>query len=92
MVGVVARADWATENAANREQEVEFLVADLEKVLGVEFDRGITREVEDALDEAAILAEDLKGETPAGEVVEDSGVVPGDVHPSAEAGEVDVDR
>lgn len=45
-----------------------------------------------ALDEAAILAEDFEGETTALEVVEDAGVVTGDVHAAAQGGEVDVRR
>ena len=48
--------------------------------------------MENSFDEAAILVEDFEGETAVGEVVEDAGVVAGDVHSAAEAGEVDVDR
>lgn len=84
-------AKRAAEDAADWEEEVELLVADLEEILGVELDGRVTGEVEDALDEAAVLAEDLKGEAAAREVVEDAGVVAGDVHAAAEAGEVDVD-
>ena len=90
MVGVVAGGDGAGEDAAEGEEEVELLVADLEEVLGVELDGGVAGEVEDPFDEAAVLAEDLEGEAAAGEVVEDAGVVAGDVHAAAEAGEVDV--
>lgn len=60
-------------------------------VLGVEFDGGVAREVENGLDEAAVLSEDLEGEAAAGEIVEDAGVVAGDVHAAAEGGEVHVD-
>ena len=48
--------------------------------------------MENSFDEAVVLAEDFEGETAAGEVVEDAGVVAGDVHSAAEVGEVDVDR
>lgn len=47
--------------------------------------------MKDALDEAAILSKDFEGKSTAGEVVEDAGVVAGDVHAAAEGGEVDVD-
>ena len=33
--------------------------------MGIELDRGVTGEVKDALDEAAILVEDLEGEVAA---------------------------
>ena len=66
--------------------------ADLEEILGVELDRGVAREVKDALDEAAILADDIEGEPAALEVIEDAGMVAGDVHAAAEAREVDVHR
>ena len=82
----------AAENAANGEEEVELLVADLEEVLGVELDRGVAGEMEDALDEAAVLAENLEGEAAASEIVEDAGVVARDVHAAAEAGQVHVYR
>ena len=42
--------------------------------------------MEDALDEAPVLAEDLEGEAAAGEIVEDARVDSGDVHAAAEAG------
>ena len=48
--------------------------------------------MENSFDEAVILAEDFEGETAVGEVVEDAGVVAGDVHSATKAGEVDVDR
>lgn len=79
------------EDAAEGEEEVELFVADLEQVLGVELDGGVAGEVEHALDEAAVLAEHLEGEAAALEVVEDAGVVAGDVHAPAKGGEVDVD-
>lgn len=88
----MAGSESAAENAANREEEVELLVADLEEVLGIELDGGIAGEVEDALDEAAVLAKDLEGEAAASEVVEDAGVVARDVHAAAEAGQVHVNR
>lgn len=81
-----------TQDTPDGEQEVELLVPNLEEILGVELDGRVAREVEDALDEAAVLAEDLEGEAAAGEVVEDPGVVAGDVHAAAEAGEVHVHR
>ncbi|PON36048.1 hypothetical protein PanWU01x14_331490 [Parasponia andersonii] len=88
---VVPGPNGPTQNAPDGEQEIELLVPNLEQILGIELDGRIPREVEDALDEAAVLAEDLEGESAAGEVVEDAGVVAGDVHAAAEAGEVDVD-
>lgn len=88
---VVARPDRATKDATNGEEKVELLVADLEKVLGVELDGRVAGEVEDAFDEATVLAEDFKGEAAALEVVEDAGVVARDVHAAAEGGEIDVD-
>lgn len=48
--------------------------------------------MEDALDEAAVLAEHLEGEAAALEVVEDAGMVAADVHAAAERREVDVHR
>ena len=47
--------------------------------------------MENTFDETAVLAKDFEGETAALEVVEDAGVVAGDVHAAAEGGEVDVD-
>ena len=91
VIGVARRTDGAAEDGANGEQEVEFFVADLEEVLGVELDGGSSGEVEDVLYDTAVLSEDLEGESAALEVVEDAGVVAGDVHAAAEGGEVDVD-
>jgi len=91
VVRVVARAHGPPQNATNRQEKVKLLVTDLEQILGIELDRGVAGEVEDALDEAAVLAEDLEGEAATREVVEDAGVVAGDVHAAAEAGQVDVD-
>ncbi|GER50799.1 DNA-directed RNA polymerase subunit beta [Striga asiatica] len=53
--------------------------------------KGVAGEVEDALHEAAILAENLEREAAALEVIEDPGMVAADVHPAAERGQVDVD-
>lgn len=91
MGDVMPGAEGAAKDAADWEEEVKLLVADLEEILGVELDGRVAGEVKDALDEAAVLAEDLEGEAAAREVVEDAGVVAGDVHAAAEAGEVDVD-
>jgi len=91
VVRVVARTYRPPQNASNRQEKVKLLVTDLEQILGIELDRRVAGEVEDALDEAAVLAEDLKGEAATREVVEDAGVVAGDVHAAAEAGQVDVD-
>lgn len=82
--------DRPAEDAPNGKEEVELLVANLEEILGVELDGRVAGEVEDALDEAAVLAEDLEGEATAREVVEDARVVAGDVHSAAKTGEVDV--
>ncbi|PON59377.1 LOW QUALITY PROTEIN: hypothetical protein TorRG33x02_288610 [Trema orientale] len=87
---VVPGPNGPTQNAPDGEQEIELLVPNLEQIL-IKLDGRVPREVEDALDEAAVLAEDLEGEAAAGEVVEDAGVVAGDIHAAAEAGEVDVD-
>ena len=46
-------------------EKIELLVLNLEEILGIELDRGVTGEVKDALDEAAILVEDLEGEVAA---------------------------
>lgn len=74
------------EHGSDGKEEVEFLVANLEEVLGIELDVRVAGQVQNALDEAAVLTNDLKGEAPAGEVVEDAGMVAGDVHATAEAG------
>lgn len=78
------------ENTPNGEEEVELGVADLEEILRIELDWRVSGEVENAFDEAAVLAEDVEGETAALEVVVDPGVVAGDVHATAKCGEVDV--
>ena len=91
MVRVMARAHGPPQNATNRQEKVKLFITDLEQILGIELDRGVAREVEDALDETAVLAEDLESEAATREVVEDAGVVAGDVHAAAEAGQVDVD-
>lgn len=41
--------------------------------------------MEDAFDEAPVFAEHFEGETAASEVVEDAGVVAGNVHAAAQA-------
>ena len=92
VVRVMPRADGPNKDAANGQEKVELLVPNLEEILGIELDGGVAGEVEDALHEAAVFAEDLEGEAAAGEVVEDAGMVAGDVHAATEAGEVDVDR
>lgn len=88
---VMPGANGPTQDTPDGEQEIEFLVPNLQQILGVELDRRVTGEVEDALNQAAILAKDLEGETAAGEIVEDASVVAGDVHTAAKAGKVDVD-
>ena len=57
--GVMSGARGAAEDAADRQEEIELLVADLKEVLGVEFDRRVSGEVEDAFNETAVLAEDF---------------------------------
>lgn len=78
-------------DAPHGKEEIELFVADLEKVLGIELDRRRAWEVEDTLDEAAVLAEYLEGKSPAREVVEDTGMVAGYVHATTEAGKVNID-
>ena len=86
MVRVMPRAHGPAQDAANGQEKIELLVPNLEEILGIELDRGVAGEVEDALDEAAILAEDLEGEAASGKVIEDASVVAGDVHATTEAG------
>ncbi|KAK7283548.1 hypothetical protein RIF29_13129 [Crotalaria pallida] len=81
----------APSNASRGQKEVELLLADSEMVLGVVLHRGISREVEDALQVAVVPAEDLEGEAAAREVVEDARVVAGDGRATGEVCEVNVD-
>ena len=78
------------EDGAGGEEEVELGVPHLKEVLGVELDGLAAGLVEDALDEAPVLAEHLEREAAAREVVEDARVAARHVHPAAEDPEVDV--
>ena len=80
------------EDGPGGQQEVELLVPNLEQILGIQLHGVVPGEVEDALDEAPVLADHVEREAAALEVVEDPGVVARDVHPAAEAGEVHVHR
>lgn len=86
----MTRHGGAPKDGADGEEEVKLLVANLKQVLGIKLDGGVARKMEDALDAAAVLSEDLQGKAAAGEIVEDTSVNAGDVHSAAEAGEVDI--
>lgn len=88
----MSRTSWAAEDVSNREKEVKLFVPDLEEVLRIELDGRVTREVKNSLNETSVLSQDLESESAALEVVEDAGVVAGDVHPAAEGGEVNIHR
>lgn len=51
--------NWTSKDASNGQQEVKLLVADLKKILRIEFDRWSAREVEDAFNEATVFPEDF---------------------------------
>lgn len=88
----MSRPSWAAKDVSNREKEVKLFVPNLEEVLRIELDGRVTREVKNSLNKASVLSQDLESESPALEVVEDAGVVAGDVHPAAEGGEVNIHR
>ena len=74
------------------QEEIKLLVSNLKEVLRVKLNRRVPREVQDTLNQAAVLADDVKREAAALEVVEYPRVVARDVHPPAKAGEIHVHR
>lgn len=51
--------NWTTKDASNGQQEVKLLVADLKKILRIEFYRWSAGEVEDAFNEATVFTQDF---------------------------------
>ena len=78
------------EDRPGGQEEVKLLVSDLKEVLRVKLDRRVPREVQDALNKAAVLADDIEGEAAALEVVENPRVVARDIHPPTKAGEIHI--
>uniref|UniRef100_A0A7C8ZFJ8 Uncharacterized protein n=1 Tax=Opuntia streptacantha TaxID=393608 RepID=A0A7C8ZFJ8_OPUST len=90
-INVVARTQSTTEDAPNREKKVELLVPNLKEILRIKLHWGVAGKMENPFNKAAVLSEDFEGESAALEVVEDAGMVAGDVHAAAEGSEVDID-
>ncbi|KAJ0969176.1 hypothetical protein J5N97_022053 [Dioscorea zingiberensis] len=76
---------------SGRKKKVELLIPNLDEILGIKLNGRRARKVENTLDEATILADDLKRESTAGEVVEDARMVPRDVHATAQGCKIHID-
>lgn len=78
------------EDGASRQKKVELFVPNLKQILRVKLNRWVSRQVQDTLNKAAVLADDIQREPAALEIVEYPRVVAGDVHPPTEAREIHI--